>query len=171
MSICLSLDVCWLCLSIIFELQHLPSEHRNKKRVAALPPFPFAKGNMWTYGKEDCAQGQWGKGSIISSWKQLLLVLEGRDDKYLSGTGGLLQSGQYRLWLVEEVALYCNFCTQNVTNCILQPGDDIVFMAQELEKVFMQKIAQMPPEERLLIPNKGKRKGKSSEGKGYILNC
>ncbi|XP_068546997.1 bromodomain testis-specific protein isoform X1 [Anas acuta] len=50
-------------------------------------------------------------------------------------------------------------------NCHIynKPGDDIVFMAQELEKVFMQKIAQMPPEERLLIPNKGKRKGKSSE--------
>ncbi|XP_013042159.1 bromodomain testis-specific protein isoform X1 [Anser cygnoides] len=49
-------------------------------------------------------------------------------------------------------------------NCHIynKPGDDIVFMAQELEKVFMQKIAQMPPEERL-IPNKGKRKGKSSE--------
>ncbi|EOA96385.1 Bromodomain testis-specific protein, partial [Anas platyrhynchos] len=50
-------------------------------------------------------------------------------------------------------------------NCHIynKPGDDIVFMAQELEKVFMQKIAQMPPEERLLIPNKRKRKGKSSE--------
>lgn len=83
-----------------------------KNGGAALPPFPFAKGNMWTYGKEDYAQGQWGKGSIISTGKQLLLVLEGRDDKYLSGTGGLLQSGQYRLWLVEEVAFYCNFsCT------------------------------------------------------------
>ncbi|XP_065602620.1 bromodomain testis-specific protein [Cyrtonyx montezumae] len=41
-------------------------------------------------------------------------------------------------------------------------GDDIVFMAQELEKTFMQKIAQMPSEE-ILIPNKGKRKGKLSE--------
>ncbi|XP_032048209.1 LOW QUALITY PROTEIN: bromodomain testis-specific protein [Aythya fuligula] len=50
-------------------------------------------------------------------------------------------------------------------NCHIynKPGDDVVFMAQELEKVFMQKIAQMPPEERLLIPNKRKRKGKSSE--------
>ncbi|XP_021259762.1 bromodomain testis-specific protein isoform X2 [Numida meleagris] len=49
-------------------------------------------------------------------------------------------------------------------NCYIynKPGDDIVFMAQELEKVFMQKIAQMPPEE-ILIPNKGKRKRKPSE--------
>ncbi|NXJ85803.1 BRDT protein, partial [Trogon melanurus] len=46
-----------------------------------------------------------------------------------------------------------------------KPGDDIVFMAQELEKVFMQKIAQMPPEERPLIPNKGKTKGKKQEEK------
>uniref|UniRef100_A0A8C9F9A8 Bromodomain testis-specific protein n=1 Tax=Pavo cristatus TaxID=9049 RepID=A0A8C9F9A8_PAVCR len=46
-------------------------------------------------------------------------------------------------------------------NCYMynKPGDDIVFMAQELEKVFMQKIAQMPPEE-ILIPDKGKRKEK-----------
>ncbi|OXB57916.1 hypothetical protein ASZ78_003902, partial [Callipepla squamata] len=49
-------------------------------------------------------------------------------------------------------------------NCYIynKPGDDIVFMAQELEKTFTQKIAQMPPEE-ILIPNKGKRKGKLSE--------
>ncbi|KAM4642185.1 bromodomain testis-specific protein [Discoglossus pictus] len=35
------------------------------------------------------------------------------------------------------------------TNCYIynKPGDDIVLMAQELEKVFMQKIAEMPHEE------------------------
>ncbi|XP_009986895.1 PREDICTED: bromodomain testis-specific protein-like [Tauraco erythrolophus] len=51
------------------------------------------------------------------------------------------------------------------SNCYIynKPGDDIVFMAQELEKVFMQKIAQMPPEERVVILNKGKRKGKKPE--------
>ncbi|NWZ33941.1 BRDT protein, partial [Brachypodius atriceps] len=50
-------------------------------------------------------------------------------------------------------------------NCYMynKPGDDIVFMAEELEKVFMQKIAQMPPEERLVSLNKGKRKGKKTE--------
>ncbi|KAM6398338.1 bromodomain testis-specific protein [Pluvialis apricaria] len=50
-------------------------------------------------------------------------------------------------------------------NCYIynKPGDDVVFMAQELEKVFMQKIAQMPPEERLVVLNKGKRKGKKPE--------
>ncbi|XP_072199112.1 bromodomain testis-specific protein [Excalfactoria chinensis] len=49
-------------------------------------------------------------------------------------------------------------------NCYIynKAGDDIVFMAQELEKVFMQKIAQMPPEE-ILIPDKGKRKEKLPE--------
>uniref|UniRef100_A0A8C8B0W5 Bromodomain testis-specific protein n=1 Tax=Otus sunia TaxID=257818 RepID=A0A8C8B0W5_9STRI len=52
-------------------------------------------------------------------------------------------------------------------NCYMynKPSDDIVFMAQELEKVFKQKIAQMPPEERLVILNKGKRKLKKTEGK------
>ncbi|XP_015491073.1 bromodomain testis-specific protein isoform X3 [Parus major] len=50
-------------------------------------------------------------------------------------------------------------------NCYMynKPGDDIVFMAKELEKLFMQKIAQMPPEEKLLSSNKGKRKGKKTE--------
>lgn len=52
---------------------------------------------------------------------------------------------------------------------LLQPGDDIVFMAQELEKVFMQKIAQMPPEERVVILSKGKRKGKKPEGKACTI--
>ncbi|KAM4022776.1 bromodomain testis-specific protein isoform 2-T2 [Anomaloglossus baeobatrachus] len=35
------------------------------------------------------------------------------------------------------------------TNCFIynKPGDDIVLMAQELEKIFMQKIAEMPHEE------------------------
>lgn len=44
-----------------------------------------------------------------------------------------------------------------------------MFMAQELEKVFMQKIAQMPPEERLVILSKGKRKGKKPEGKACAI--
>ncbi|NXO20193.1 BRDT protein, partial [Cisticola juncidis] len=50
-------------------------------------------------------------------------------------------------------------------NCYMynKPGDDIVFMAEELEKVFMQKIAHMPPEERLISLNKGKRKGRKTE--------
>lgn len=29
----------------------------------------------------------------------------------------------------------------------MQPGDDIVFMAQTLEKIFLQKVSQMPKEE------------------------
>ncbi|NXD18998.1 BRDT protein, partial [Spelaeornis formosus] len=50
-------------------------------------------------------------------------------------------------------------------NCYMynKPGDDIVFMAKELEKVFMKKIAHMPPEERLVSLNKGKRKGMKTE--------
>ncbi|NXH39307.1 BRDT protein, partial [Dicaeum eximium] len=49
-------------------------------------------------------------------------------------------------------------------NCYMynKPGDDIVFMAEELEKVFLQKIAHMPPEERL-VSLKGKRKSQKTE--------
>uniref|UniRef100_A0A8C6X267 Bromodomain testis-specific protein n=1 Tax=Naja naja TaxID=35670 RepID=A0A8C6X267_NAJNA len=44
-------------------------------------------------------------------------------------------------------------------NCYLynKPGDDIVFMAQELEKVFLQKVAQMPRDEKIVVTNKGKK--------------
>ncbi|KAH0618426.1 hypothetical protein JD844_017611 [Phrynosoma platyrhinos] len=58
-----------------------------------------------------------------------------------------------------------NFKTM-FANCYLynKPGDDIVFMAQELEKVFMQKVAQMPPEEKIVVINQGKRKGKNTDG-------
>ncbi|XP_062973793.1 bromodomain testis-specific protein [Elgaria multicarinata webbii] len=54
-----------------------------------------------------------------------------------------------------------NFKTM-FANCYLynKPGDDIVFMAQELEKVFLQKVAQMPAEEKIVAINKGKRKWK-----------
>ncbi|XP_039573631.1 bromodomain-containing protein 2, partial [Passer montanus] len=41
------------------------------------------------------------------------------------------------------------------TNCYIynKPTDDIVLMAQTLEKLFLQKVAQMPPEEQeLLLP-------------------
>ncbi|XP_032073602.1 bromodomain testis-specific protein [Thamnophis elegans] len=51
-----------------------------------------------------------------------------------------------------------NFKTM-FANCYLynKPGDDIVFMAQELEKVFLQKVAQMPPDEKIVVTNKGKK--------------
>ncbi|XP_029440563.1 bromodomain-containing protein 2 isoform X2 [Rhinatrema bivittatum] len=50
------------------------------------------------------------------------------------------------------------------TNCYIynKPTDDIVLMAQSLEKMFLQKVAQMPQEE-LEIPSPGPR---SKHGKG-----
>eukprot|EP00057_Strongylocentrotus_purpuratus_P007512 XP_011661986.1 PREDICTED: bromodomain-containing protein 3-like [Strongylocentrotus purpuratus] len=40
------------------------------------------------------------------------------------------------------------------TNCYLhnKPGEDVVFMAQALEKLFLTKVAQMPQEEIELAP-------------------
>lgn len=43
----------------------------------------------------------------------------------------------------------------------LQPTDDIVLMAQALEKIFLQKVAQMPQEEVALLPPAPKGKSKS----------
>ncbi|XP_021349026.1 bromodomain-containing protein 3-like isoform X3 [Mizuhopecten yessoensis] len=43
---------------------------------------------------------------------------------------------------------------QMFTNCYIynKPGEDIVLMAQVLEKVFLQKVAQMPSEEKEILP-------------------
>ncbi|KAM6454383.1 bromodomain testis-specific protein isoform 2-T5 [Liasis olivaceus] len=57
-----------------------------------------------------------------------------------------------------------NFKTM-FANCYLynKPGDDIVFMAQELEKVFLQKVAHMPPVEKIVVANKGKKGGRKTD--------
>ncbi|XP_036863654.2 bromodomain-containing protein 3 isoform X3 [Manis javanica] len=60
------------------------------------------------------------------------------------------------------------------TNCYIynKPTDDIVLMAQALEKMFLQKVAQMPQEEAELLPPAPKGKGRKpaagtqSAGKG-----
>lgn len=51
--------------------------------------------------------------------------------------------------------------SQQVTRVLcLQPTDDIVLMAQALEKIFLQKVAQMPQEEVELLPPAPKGKGR-----------
>lgn len=47
--------------------------------------------------------------------------------------------------------------------CVVQPTDDIVLMAQALEKIFLQKVAQMPQEEVALLPPAPKGKNKSKQ--------
>ncbi|XP_030584258.1 bromodomain testis-specific protein isoform X2 [Archocentrus centrarchus] len=51
------------------------------------------------------------------------------------------------------------------TNCYVynQPGDDIVFMAQSLERLFLQKLSKMPNEEFVVVAaTKDQQKGKKS---------
>ncbi|XP_036382188.1 bromodomain-containing protein 3-like [Megalops cyprinoides] len=52
------------------------------------------------------------------------------------------------------------------TNCYIynKPTDDIVLMAQALEKIFLQKVAQMPQEEVELLPPAPKNKGRKPAG-------
>lgn len=49
-----------------------------------------------------------------------------------------------------------------------QPTDDIVLMAQALEKIFLQKVALMPQEEVELLPPAPKGKGRKPAGPGNI---
>ncbi|KAM4578569.1 bromodomain-containing protein 3-like isoform 4-T4 [Fundulus diaphanus] len=51
------------------------------------------------------------------------------------------------------------------TNCYIynKPTDDIVLMAQALEKIFLQKVAQMPQEEVALLPPAPKGKNKTKQ--------
>ncbi|XP_058528912.1 bromodomain-containing protein 3 isoform X2 [Ochotona princeps] len=68
-----------------------------------------------------------------------------------------LENGYY--WSASE-------CMQDFntmfTNCYIynKPTDDIVLMAQALEKIFLQKVAQMPQEEVELLPPAPKGKGR-----------
>ncbi|XP_072227966.1 bromodomain-containing protein 3-like isoform X2 [Leuresthes tenuis] len=50
------------------------------------------------------------------------------------------------------------------TNCYIynKPTDDIVLMALALEKIFLQKVAQMPQKEVEILPNAARGKGKKS---------
>lgn len=49
---------------------------------------------------------------------------------------------------------------------VLQPTDDIVLMALTLEKIFLQKVGQMPQEEVEVLPHAAKGKGKKSNNSG-----
>ncbi|XP_061460306.1 bromodomain-containing protein 3 isoform X3 [Rhineura floridana] len=55
------------------------------------------------------------------------------------------------------------------TNCYIynKPTDDIVLMAQALEKIFLQKVAQMPQEEVELLPPVPKGKARKTAASGH----
>ncbi|KAI3362019.1 hypothetical protein L3Q82_012354, partial [Scortum barcoo] len=59
------------------------------------------------------------------------------------------------------------------TNCYIynKPTDDIVLMALALEKIFLQKVAQMPEGEVEILPNAVKGKGKKSSTAGKQPYC
>lgn len=56
-----------------------------------------------------------------------------------------------------------------------QPTDDIVLMAQTLEKIFLQKVAQMPPEEQeIVVPvarNSHKKGASRAAGTAHRDGC
>lgn len=60
------------------------------------------------------------------------------------------------------------------TNCYVynKPGEDVVVMAQTLEKVFLTKVADMPKEEYVVeVPikgGKGKKGGRTGVGGGVV---
>ncbi|XP_048458075.1 bromodomain-containing protein 3-like isoform X1 [Rhincodon typus] len=74
-----------------------------------------------------------------------------------------------------ENRYYCKAmeCIEDIntmfTNCYVynRPGDDIVVMAQTLEKLFLQKVSQMPQEE-IELPVANKRGGNGKGRKGSV---
>lgn len=52
---------------------------------------------------------------------------------------------------------------------VLQPTDDIVLMALALEKIFLQKVAQMPQGEVEILPHVTKGKGRKNSSPGNEL--
>lgn len=56
---------------------------------------------------------------------------------------------------------------------LLQPGDDIVLMAEALEKVFLQKVSEMPQEEIeiVVMTGKGRGRGRRDGGKQRANFC
>uniref|UniRef100_A0A4W4H3N4 Uncharacterized protein n=1 Tax=Electrophorus electricus TaxID=8005 RepID=A0A4W4H3N4_ELEEL len=76
-----------------------------------------------------------------------------------------LENGYY--WNAQE-------CIQDFntmfTNCYIynKPGDDIVLMAEALEKLFLQKVSEMPQEE-LEIHTASKRRSRSKQETGSVL--
>ncbi|XP_043556019.1 bromodomain-containing protein 3-like [Chiloscyllium plagiosum] len=74
-----------------------------------------------------------------------------------------------------ENKYYCKAmeCIEDIntmfTNCYVynRPGDDIVVMAQTLEKLFLQKVSQMPQEE-IELPVANKRGGNGKGRKGSV---
>lgn len=53
--------------------------------------------------------------------------------------------------------------------CPLQPGDDIVLMAEALEKVFLTKISEMPQQEIEMSTSSGKGRGRGRRDPGINL--
>jgi len=85
------------------------------------------------------------KGSVTGDFKALLLNLSASN-----------------MWMIEHRLVF-----------FLQPTDDIVLMAQALEKIFLQKVAQMPQEEVELLPpvpkGKGRKPSASTQSAGINL--
>ncbi|TDH01868.1 hypothetical protein EPR50_G00167140 [Perca flavescens] len=59
------------------------------------------------------------------------------------------------------------------TNCYIynKPTDDIVLMALAVEKIFLQKVAQMPQGEVEISPHAAKGKGRKSSTPGSVTTC
>ena len=58
----------------------------------------------------------------------------------------------------------------NTLRLPLQPGDDIVLMAEALEKVFLQKVSEMPEEETEIVVMTGKGRGRGRRQGGTLSN-
>lgn len=61
---------------------------------------------------------------------------------------------------------FCSHTKYSPVFIVVQPTDDIVLMALTLEKIFLQKVSQMPQEEAEVPPHVAKGKSKKSNTSG-----
>lgn len=78
-----------------------------------------------------------------------------------------LQQGNEVVSKVSDTPYWLFTFSKKENLCLsLQPGDDIVLMAEALEKAFLQKVSEMPQEEIEIVVMTGKGRGRGRRDGG-----
>ncbi|XP_078416907.1 bromodomain-containing protein 3-like [Cetorhinus maximus] len=142
-----------------------PPEYRNPKK-------PSRMTNQLQYLEKVVVKALW-KHHFAWPFQQPVDAVKLNLPDYYQITKNPMDLGTIKKRL--ENKYYCKAmeCVEDIntmfTNCYVynRPGDDIVVMAQTLEKLFLQKVSQMPQEE-IELPVVSKRGGNGKGRKGSV---